>query len=74
MGIITDLHFGNLAPDAKERLEVFAKAVAKEKPDDVIQLGDFCHPEEQAKKADAVMELYAFPQVSCTGEPRYGQG
>lgn len=48
--MISDLHFGNLAPDALERFRAFRQAVVEKKPDCVIQLGDFCHPEEDARK------------------------
>ncbi|MDB4518916.1 metallophosphoesterase [Akkermansiaceae bacterium] len=50
VGLITDLHFGNLAPDGIDRFKVFKKAVERERPDHVIQLGDFCFGEEPAKK------------------------
>lgn len=50
VGIITDLHFGNLAPDGIERFDVFAKAVRDRGPDHIVQLGDFCHPEPAAKE------------------------
>jgi len=40
LGVIADLHHG-LAPRAMERLEVFMQAVAKHKPDAILQLGDF---------------------------------
>ena len=39
-GIISDIHF-DLTPDADERLEAFMKKVDEEKPDFLIDLGDF---------------------------------
>lgn len=50
VGLIADLHFGNLAPDGIERFKVFRKAVENEKPDHMVQLGDFCFGEPAAKK------------------------
>jgi 3',5'-cyclic AMP phosphodiesterase CpdA len=50
VGLITDLHFGNLAPDGIDRFKVFKKAVERERPHHVVQLGDFCFGEESAKK------------------------
>ena len=50
VGLIADLHFGNLAPDGIERFKVFRQAVENEKPDHLVQLGDFCFGEPAAKK------------------------
>lgn len=50
VGLIADLHFGNLAPDGIERFKVFRQAVGRDLPHHVVQLGDFCFGEEPAKK------------------------
>lgn len=50
VGLIADLHFGNLAPDGIDRFKVFRHAVERELPDHVVQLGDFCFGEPAAKK------------------------
>lgn len=73
-GIITDLHYGNLTPNGNERLEVFAKAVAKEKPNYVIQLGDFCHPEKQAKKLMKTWNSITCPRHHVLGNHDMDKG
>lgn len=47
-GLITDVHHG-YATDAQPRLESFIIEAAKQKPDFIIQCGDFCHPNAEAK-------------------------
>ena len=50
IGLIADLHHGNLTPDADERMDTFLQAVADRNDVDLlIQLGDFCHPTKQAR-------------------------
>lgn len=73
-GIITDLHFGNLAPDANDRLKVFAKAVSKEKPDFAIQLGDFCHPEKIANKLMETWNTIGCPKHHVLGNHDMDKG
>lgn len=48
IGWITDVHHGYIK-DATQRLEAFMEAVAKQKPDFILQGGDFCHPKPEAK-------------------------
>ncbi|RZJ82931.1 MAG: hypothetical protein EOO20_23705 [Chryseobacterium sp.] len=43
IGVITDLHY-DLVPDGRARLEAFLKVMEKEKPDAVMQMGDFAVP------------------------------
>lgn len=43
IGMIADIH-KDLVPDADERLQAFMETMNKEKPDAVMQLGDFCQP------------------------------
>ncbi len=62
LGVIADLHHG-LAPRAMERLDVFMQAVAKRKPDAILQLGDFNFG---TKESDECLDLWN----SYTG-PRY---
>lgn len=42
-GVIADLHHG-LQPDAERRLDAFLAAVESQKPEFLVQMGDFCHP------------------------------
>jgi len=74
VGIITDLHFGNLAPDGVERLEVFAKAATRERPDYVIQLGDFCHPEKEAERLIESWKAIPFPKHNVLGNHDMDKG
>ncbi|MFC3197141.1 metallophosphoesterase family protein [Parapedobacter deserti] len=45
-GVCTDVH-QDLIPDAERRLAAFIEEMEREKPDFIIQLGDFCFPDEQ---------------------------
>jgi 3',5'-cyclic AMP phosphodiesterase CpdA len=45
-GLIADVH-QDVMPDGVERITAFAEAMAKEQPDFVLQLGDFCVPAEK---------------------------
>jgi 3',5'-cyclic AMP phosphodiesterase CpdA len=47
-GLVTDIHHG-YASDAQYRLETFIHEAEKQKPDFIIQCGDFCHPDNDAK-------------------------
>ena len=46
LGVIADLH-GGLAADAEPRLDHFLKAMAKQKLDGLVQLGDFAYPNKK---------------------------
>jgi len=48
IGVITDLH-QDIMHDAPKRLETFLGAMAKVKPDALLQLGDFAYPGEKNK-------------------------
>ena len=74
VGIITDLHFGKLAPDALQRMKVFAKAAAEKKPDYVIQLGDFCHPEPPAHQLMETWNAIPFPKHHVLGNHDMDKG
>ncbi|MBK8652970.1 MAG: metallophosphoesterase [Haliscomenobacter sp.] len=58
-GLIADLH-QDLIHDGLDRMQAFAKAMKKERPDATIQMGDFAHP---STKNQAVISL--FNQTSC---------
>ncbi len=73
-GIITDLHFGNLAPDGIQRLEVFARAATEQKPDYIIQLGDFCHPEKAAEKLMKSWDAMPYPKHHVLGNHDMDKG
>lgn len=45
-GICADVH-QDLIPDAERRLAAFIESMEGEKPDFIIQLGDFCYPSER---------------------------
>ena len=47
-GILSDLHV-DIMHDAEERLKVFVEAARREDVDFIIQLGDFCYPDEDRK-------------------------
>lgn len=47
-GVITDLHY-DLMHDSEKRAAAFIAAMKQEKPDFIIQLGDFCMPKPQNK-------------------------
>ncbi|MBQ9921725.1 MAG: metallophosphoesterase [Clostridia bacterium] len=47
-GVFADLHV-DIIHDGEKRLEVFLDACRKENVDFVIQLGDFCYPDEDRK-------------------------
>lgn len=48
MGIISDVH-ADMLPDAKERMDAFIQKANMEEADMIIQLGDFCRPNENEK-------------------------
>ncbi|OYD44569.1 alkaline phosphatase [Sphingobacterium cellulitidis] len=48
-GVISDLHF-DLMHDASDRAQKFVDHMISERPDFIIQLGDFCMPKPQNKK------------------------
>lgn len=56
-GVITDLHH-DIMHDGLERLEAFIDSMNQEKPDFIIQLGDFCVPKEENKELMEVWEKY----------------
>ena len=47
-GVFADLHV-DIMHDTQERLEKFLDACRKENVDFIIQLGDFCYPDEDRK-------------------------
>jgi len=68
IGLITDLHHGNLAPDADARLDVFLQAVAdRGGVDMLIQLGDFCHPADDARGLCERFNAFDGPKLHVLG-------
>jgi 3',5'-cyclic-AMP phosphodiesterase len=51
LGVITDIHIGYV-PKASDRLATFLEAMKSEKPDALLQLGDFAFPRKE-NQADA---------------------
>ena len=47
-GVFTDLHV-DIMQDTEERLEEFIRTAREENVDFIIQLGDFCYPDEGRK-------------------------
>ncbi len=47
-GLVADVHHG-MIPDTQARLESFMEEAKSRKVDFILQLGDFCHPEEKSK-------------------------
>lgn len=73
LGVITDLHFG-FAPDAMARFDEFLEAIEREKPDTVLQLGDFCHPEEAAKPLISRWNSIKAPRINVLGNHDMDKG
>jgi len=68
IGLITDLHHGNLTPDADARLDVFLQAVAdRGDVDMLIQLGDFCHPADDARGLCERFNAFDGPKLHVLG-------
>lgn len=49
IGIITDLH-QDIMHDGKERMESFLRSMRSEKPDAIMQMGDFAYPGDKNKE------------------------
>lgn len=68
IGLIADLHHGNLTPDADARLDVFLQAVAdRGEVDLLIQLGDFCHPRDDARGLCNRFNSFEGPKLHVLG-------
>ena len=68
IGLITDLHHGNLVPDADQRLDVFLQAVAdRGGVDMLVQLGDFCHPKKNARDLCKRFNAFKSPKLHVLG-------
>lgn len=67
VAVITDLHHG-LAPDALSRLGAFGKAVRGKKGiDAVLQMGDFCYSDENAKECMDLWNAIPGPKMHVLG-------
>ena len=73
LGVITDLHFG-FAPDAMARFDDFLETLEAEKPDAVLQLGDFCHPEEAARSLVKKWNSIKAPRINVLGNHDMDKG
>ncbi|XAM01430.1 metallophosphoesterase [Phycisphaeraceae bacterium D3-23] len=68
IGLITDLHHGNLTPDADERLDAFLQHVADRGDVDLLmQLGDFCHPADDARGLCERFNAFEGPKLHVLG-------
>lgn len=65
-GICTDVH-QDLIPDAEERLAAFIKSMKQNKPDFIIQLGDFCFPEETNREFMRIWNSFPGPKLHVIG-------
>lgn len=66
VGIIADVHHG-LQPDAIKRLEHFIARMEQEKPDLIIQLGDFCYSQPDSRPFLQVWEQFKGPRYHVLG-------
>ena len=58
IGVITDLH-QDIMHDGPSRLKTFIDAMKVEKPDALMQLGDFAYPSKQNDIVTKAFESYA---------------
>lgn len=65
-GIISDVH-QDVMPDAEARIRAFAGAMASNKVDFVIQLGDFCWPHPRNKAFLAAWNTFPGPRYHVLG-------
>ncbi|MBX2875213.1 MAG: metallophosphoesterase [Saprospiraceae bacterium] len=65
-GIVADVHHG-MIPDTQARLESFIAAAQNRKVDFILQLGDFCHPEEKSKPFLQTWNSFAGPKYHVLG-------
>ena len=73
LGVIADLH-GGLAPDARQRLDVFLEAMSTAQCDALVQLGDFAFPNAQHQEyADAFNAAHGFP-IHVIGNHEFDYG
>lgn len=65
-GVIADVHHG-LQDDANVRLDAFLQAASAHELDFIIQLGDFCHPTEEARAFIRRWQAYDGPRYHALG-------
>ncbi len=66
IGFITDLHHLQFGKNEEQRMQAFMNAVMQEKPDFILQCGDFCRP----KGSDRIMaewERFTGPKYHVIG-------
>lgn len=66
VGICTDIHLDTVH-DAPKRLQAFMEEMRREKPDFIIQLGDFCSPHEKNKAFRAIWNQFEGPRYDVIG-------
>ena len=65
-GLCTDPH-KDLIHDADERLRVFIAAAQRERADFILQLGDFCRPQEKNRSFLKIWESFPGPRYHTLG-------
>ncbi len=66
IGIITDLHH-DIMHDAPQRLTTFIDAMKQDKPDFIIQVGDFCIPKKENKPLLDIWNKFEGPKYHVLG-------
>lgn len=65
-GVCADLHH-DLIKDGVERIEAFAQYMNRQRPDFVIQMGDFCTPKQENKALMEAWEKFSGPKYHVIG-------
>ncbi|PSL23853.1 metallophosphoesterase family protein [Dyadobacter jiangsuensis] len=65
-GICADLH-NDLVPDGEQRLSAFIETMNDQKPDFIIQMGDFCMPKESNRPLMAIWDRFSGPKYHVIG-------
>lgn len=65
-GVIADVH-QDIMHDAEERLQAFIQHMNDEKPDFIVQLGDFCVPIERNRRFMEIWNQFSGPRYHVLG-------
>lgn len=65
-GVITDIH-QDIMHDAEDRLRAFIQHMSDEKPDFIVQLGDFCVPIERNRRFMDIWNQFPGPRHHVLG-------
>ncbi|WP_160718067.1 metallophosphoesterase family protein [Chitinophaga solisilvae] len=65
-GVIADLHH-DIMHDAPERLSAFISAMNQEKPDFILQMGDFCYPKKENQPLMDIWNRFSGPRYHVIG-------